>query len=419
MGRHLHFDCFNGISGDMTLGALVDLGLEVSDLEKGLARLPIGEFHLKAERVKRSGIVGTRLHVEVEEDPGSALHLSHVREKIEQAGLGERVTSRALEAYGLLARAEAHVHGSTPEKIHFHEVGSNDAIVDIAGAMLGVELLGIESFSSSAVALGNGTVKCSHGVMPIPAPATAELLKGLPTRTTDIEGELTTPTGAAILRTLAGERVGEPVGMKTEAIGYGAGARRLEHHPNYLRLSLGERVTAGEGTALAALPVDHEEIISLETEIDDMSPEVSGHLMERLFAAGARDVHFSAVQMKKNRPGHHVRTLCLRSDSGRLAEIIFRETSTFGLRVVAADRLCLKRRSESVETTLGPVEVKVGLWGDRVLKVSPEYESCRSIAAVTGRPLREVYEVAGRAIQERYFSDRAGGGEASLAKSAS
>lgn len=468
MPRHLHFDCFNGISGDMTLGALVDLGLDAHELERRLRSLPVGHFHLRAQKIMRAGIEVTRLEVDLgdhredlehEHDHAAAsahahahemhahghhghghhehshpehshtehghhghehhgggsqshhhkhhahVHLKDVIEKVESARLGDRVTRRAIAAYRLLAEAEAHVHGTTPEKVHFHEVGANDAIIDIAGAMLGVEMLGIESFSMSPLVVGYGLVRCAHGTMPIPAPATAEILKGLPTMAGPIEGEQTTPTGAAILRVLAGDHSVPSQPLRAERIGYGAGKRVIEGHPNCLRLILGEISGA------ANLPVPREEIVSLETEIDDMSPEVLGYLMEKLFQFGARDVQFSPVQMKKNRPGLHLRVLALPADQDRLAEIIFRETSTFGLRSQRMDRYCLERRMEEIETPLGRIPVKIGLWGDRVLKASPEYEACRAIAASSGRPLIEVFALAHAIAQDLYFttsSDKAG-----------
>lgn len=395
MALHLHFDAFNGISGDMTLGALVDLGVRVDDLKAGLARLPMGPFDLRVEPVKRSGIVGTRVHVEVAEEGHRHVHLRHIVEKVEAAGLPEIVTRRAVAAYRLLAEAEARVHGSTPEKIHFHEVGANDAIVDIAGAMLGVHLLGAESFSSESVVLGSGSVKCAHGVMPVPAPATAEILKGFPTRPTQIDGELTTPTGAAILQVLTSART-LPEGFRAEAIGYGAGSREIPGHPNYLRLSLGR-------IAAPALPVQRETIVELEAEIDDMAPEVAGYLLERLLEAGARDAHFVPVQMKKNRPGVRLTVLCDPAHRDRLAELVLRESTTFGLRLRTAERYCLARRMEEVPTPWGPVAIKVGLWGDAVLKAAPEYEACRTRARESGAPLRDIYAAAEAAIRERYF----------------
>ncbi len=396
MASHLHFDCFNGISGDMTIGALVDLGVEIEELQRRLQGLPIGPFRLRAEPLKRAGIKCTRVHVEVDERADAHVHLRHVIEKVEAAGLGATATRRAVAAYRLLAEAEARVHGSTPERIHFHEVGAKDAVVDIAGAMVGVELLGATSFSAGPVAVGQGAVVCSHGLMPVPAPATAELLKGLPTRTTEIEAELTTPTGATILRTLLEEAPAPADGLAATAIGYGAGARDIPGHPNCLRLVLGER----PGVA-AELPVDVEAILSLETEMDDLSPEVAGYLMERLLAAGALDVQLADVQMKKNRPGLRLKVLCAPEAGQRLAEIIFRESSTFGVRWLPGQRLCLRRRMETVATPAGEVAVKVGLWGEATLKAAPEYESCRRLAQATGRPLREIYDLAREAIQNQ------------------
>lgn len=409
--NHLHFECYSGISGDMILGALVDLGVELARIEQGLKGLPIGEFALRAEQVKRQGIVGTRVHVEVEEEPHVHRHLRHINEIVEGAGLPERVTERAKRAYLKIAQAEAHVHGSTVEKIHFHEVGAKDAIVDVAGAMLGVELLGIESFSASPIVVGFGTIDCRHGRMPVPAPATAWLLQGMPHAPGAIEAEMATPTGVAILATLleeTGERGFESLealGKVSRRIGYGAGKREFEKTANYLRLwlceSSGAKQTAGE------LPIERETIALLECEVDDMSPELAGYLMERLLAQGALDVQFSAVQMKKNRPGQSLRVICRPEDDNALAECLLRETTTFGVRRRQMERWALRRQSAELPTALGTIRVKIGYWGDEVLKVTPEYESCRALAEASQRPLRKIYEAAWAAIQQRY-----GGGAA-------
>jgi pyridinium-3,5-bisthiocarboxylic acid mononucleotide nickel chelatase len=396
MSLHLHFDAFNGISGDMMLGALVDLGVPLESLKSGLSRLPIGEFNLRAETLKRSGIVGTRVHVEVVEDPHPHAHLRHVVEKVRAAGLPETVTARAIAAYQLLAEAEAHVHGSTPEKIHFHEVGANDAIVDIAGAMLGIHLLGVDSFSAEPVVLGSGSVRCAHGVMPVPAPATAEILKGFPARPTDIVGEMTTPTGAAILQVLTAGRA-MPAGFRAGTIGYGAGSREIPGHPNYLRLILGR-------AAASVLPVDIETIAEMQAELDDMSPEVAGWLAERLRAEGALDAHLTPVIMKKGRPGFRLTVLCAPEDRERLAEQVLRESTTFGLRVGFTERYRLQRRMDTVETPWGAVAVKLGLWDGRVLKAAPEFEDCRALAERAGEPLRAIFSAAEAAIAERYFA---------------
>lgn len=416
MSKTLRFDCFNGVSGDMILGALVDLGLDCGELETRLRGLPVGEFHLKAERVKRQGIMGTKVDVEVQEDPHGHAHLRHVVEKVRAAGLPPLATERAVKAFELLADAEARVHGSTREKIHFHEVGAKDAILDVCGAMVGVEMLGIDSFSASVIAVGVGTVKCQHGIMPVPAPATAEILRGAPTEATDIPFELTTPTGAAILRVLCGDRIGVSAAMTVSDMGYGAGTRVIEGHPNMLRISVGESVGAHDGSGApgqsaaasatgAGGPFDIETITILETELDDLPGEALGYLMDRLFENGARDAQFQSVQMKKNRPGVQVRVLCAEADVDGLIEILFRETSAFGLRVSRAERRCLRRRMDLVRTSLGEIAVKVGLWGDRPFKVSPEFEDCREIARRTGFPLLEVYEVARRAIEEQIMTN--------------
>lgn len=399
MSRHLHFDAFNGISGDMSLGALVDLGVPVRDIREGLDGLPIGPFDLRAEPIKRSGIVGTRVFVEVEEDRHPHAHLRHIVQKVEAANLPEPVTSRAIAAYRLLAEAEAHVHGSTPEKIHFHEVGAKDAIIDIAGTMLGVHLLGIEAFSADPVVLGTGSVECAHGIMPVPAPATAEILRGFPLRSTVIEGEMTTPTGAAILQVLTGGR-SRPDSLRIDRIGYGAGAREIPRHPNFLRLALGR-------TAVA-LPVDHETVFELEAEMDDMSPEWAGALLSRLIAAGARDVHFTPVQMKKNRPGLQLTVLCDAVHRENLASMILKETTTFGLRLRTAERYRLRRRTQPVQTPWGPVSVKLGLWGDEVLKAKPEFEDCLAVAERCGVPLRDVYAAVEILIQTQFPSGHPG-----------
>jgi uncharacterized protein (TIGR00299 family) protein len=416
---HLHFDAACGLSGDMTLGALVDLGVAVEDLARGLARLPIGPFSLRAEPAKRAGVMGTRVHVEVQEEPRVHRHLRQVEEIVEAAALPPRALARAKDAYRRLAEAEAQVHGSTPEAIHFHEVGAKDAIVDVAGAMLGVELLGAETFSASPVVVGFGSIECLHGRMPVPGPATALLLRGMPIQPGALEGEMTTPTGAAILATLLGGEGGRGFVMGAAAtprvarrIGHGAGSREYPGVANYLRLELcdswaGADAEAGaraatplaSGAGLAALPVATETIRLLECEIDDMTPQAAGWLLERLMEAGALDAHWQPVQMKKNRPGLRLRVLAAPEAEARLAELIFRETPTLGLRRQAVERWALERRAEQVQTDLGPVAVKVALWEGRPIKAAPEYASCAELARRHGLPLAEVMDRAREAIR--------------------
>lgn len=394
MGQHLHFDCFSGISGDMIMGALVDLGVPIEWLAEQLRKLPIGPFELRAEKIKRHGIQGTRVHVEVEEDPHSHRHLRHILEVIEKAeGLPPRVARRAATAFRLIAEAEAHVHGTTVEAIHFHEVGEKDAMLDVTGAMLGVELLGIDTFSVSPITTGSGWIECRHGKMPVPAPATAELLKGLAWTPGPVEVEMATPTGVAIVRTLMADAPAQMPVLTSAKVGYGGGGRELEAVANYLRLWLCE--------AEKLVPARREPVLVLECEIDDMPGETAGYVMERLLEDGALDVSFSPVQMKKNRPGLHVRVIAEPASEGKIVERIFAESTTLGLRRALTERWALERRAEIVETELGPVAIKIAMWGERVLRAAPEYESCRELALKNGRTLADVYEIARAAIRER------------------
>ncbi len=411
---HLHFDCYCGISGDMTLGALVDLGLSVEALEKGLKKLPIGPFSLGVEKIKRKGIMGTRVHVSVEEEPHVHRHLHQIREIVKTSDLPPDVARRSMQAYTHLAEAEAHVHGSTAEKIHFHEVAAKDAIVDIAGAMLGFHLLGIETFSVSNVITGSGSVTCQHGEIPVPAPATIELLKGIPHAPGPVEEEMTTPTGAAILATVVRDN---PVGgcilspydpLVTMKTGYGGGLRILENRANYLRMFLCETPAAisGKNQAAGAVPADLDTIVRLECEIDDTTPEILGHVIDRIMQSGVLDAHCQPVQMKKSRPGHRLTVLCRPDQESATTEIIFRETSTFGLRRQSIQRWALQRRHEKVATHLGDIRVKIGLWGDDILKITPELEDCKKISENSDLPLREVIRVTEVAIENQSFGPK-------------
>lgn len=395
LGKHLHFDCYSGVSGDMTLGALVDLGVPVDEIARPLKALPIGPVELRAEKIIRHGIEGTQVHVEVHEDHHAHRHLKHIVEIIEGAkDLPPRVVKRATTAFRLIAEAEARVHGKTIESIHFHEVGAKDAIVDVTGAMLGMELLGIETFSVSPITTGFGYIDCAHGKMPVPAPATAELLKGLAWTPGPVEAEMATPTGVAIVRTLIADASAQTPTLTSARVGYGGGGRELKEIANYLRLWLCDAPSP-------AIPAKLEPVLVLECEIDDMPAETAGYVMERLLEDGALDVSFSAVQMKKNRPGLHVRVIAEPANEAVLAERLFKETSTLGVRRTLTERWALGRRAETVQTELGPISIKIALWGDRVLKAAPEYESCRELALKTGRPLAEIYDIARAAIKTK------------------
>lgn len=388
-----YFDCYNGISGDMTLGALVDLGLPIDDLRAALASLPVQGYALEAVRVKRCGIGATQVRVTSHEHHPHR-HLSHIHEIIAGSGFAHRVKDRAVTAFEKLAAAEAQIHETTVEKIHFHEVGAVDAIVDIVGAMWGLDALGVDRVVVSPVAVGSGTVKCSHGEMPVPAPATALLLRGVPVTSGPPDaGELTTPTGAAILATVA-NHFGPMADMRVERIGYGAGSREIPGHTNYLRVLLGQDSGGGE------LPVEWRELAVVQTEIDDMPGELFGHVLEKLFAAGCLDAHVVPVQMKKNRPGSSLQVLVEPEKVNTVVELVLRETTTFGVKVVPCRRYCLRRSFDKVETRLGTVRIKIGYWGDDILKVTPEYEDCRHIAGEKQVALAEVFALAHAAIRD-------------------
>jgi hypothetical protein len=397
-----YFDCYNGISGDMTLGALVDAGLDFEALKSGLTKLNVGGFELRRETVNRSGIRATKIDVVVHEDEEDHRNLAEVYEIVDAADLPERVKARSREAFRRIGEAEAFIHRKPLDTIHFHEVGCIDAIVDVMGAMLGVELLGIERVFCSPIAVGQGTVECRHGILPVPAPATLRILQGVPIYSGGIDAELATPTGAAIITTLA-ERFGPMPVIAPSAIGYGAGSRQFEEHTNCLRLILGAACAGASDGGELALQTVRQTLYRIETEIDDMNPELFSSLLERLFELGVLDAHWIPVQMKKNRPGVALEVLTDLEHRDAAATLLFRETSTFGLRVVPFDRYCLRRSFDEVATRFGPVRVKIGYWGEAILKVTPEYESCRRAALANQVPVARVYQAAIAAIEARFF----------------
>jgi uncharacterized protein (TIGR00299 family) protein len=386
-----YFDCFSGISGNMVLGALLDAGLELERLEAELACMPISGYKLKVETVKRRGIQGTHVEVEVSEH-GVERHLHHVEEIITGSGLPDQVKQRGLDIFRRLAQAEAKVHGAPIESIHFHEVGAMDAIVDVMGAAIGLGLLGVEQVYASPVHVGRGTVKCAHGVLPVPAPATLELLQGVPIYGRDVDAELVTPTGAAILTTVA-ESFGDVPPMRVRQIGYGAGTRELPI-PNLLRLSIGETdsVEAGYEKDTATL---------IETNIDDMNPQWYEHVTARLFEAGALDVFLTPVQMKRGRPATQLSVLVTDDLVLKTLDVLFAETTTIGVRAHPVQRWKLTREVISVETDYGPIDVKVARRGETVLNITPEYRDCQRIAAELGVPLKQVHQATLEAARSR------------------
>jgi len=385
--KSIHFDCFSGISGDMVLGAFVDLGVPLEALGAALEALPIEGYSLEARKVQRCGILATQVIVDCAEEHKHR-GFRDIAEMISSSSLPERTKERAIRCFRLLGEAEAKVHGVALEQVHFHEVGAVDAIIDIVGTMWCAEYLGIEHASASEVVVGSGTVRAAHGELPVPAPATALLLQGVPVTSGGRRGELTTPTGAAILRTLVTEFGPMPLTVY-EAIGYGAGSRTEPGYANCLRVFL--------GNAPDHLAVEHTKLALVQTEIDDMPGEHFGFLQERLFDAGALDVAFLPIQMKKNRPGVSVQCLVPMERFSHVAATLLRESTTFGLKVIPCDRYCLRRESHEISTPLGPIRVKIGFWGEEVLKIAPEYEDCRRIALERKLPLAKVFEAASQA----------------------
>jgi uncharacterized protein (TIGR00299 family) protein len=379
--RALHFDCFSGISGDMTLGALIDLGVDTDAIRSALDSLKL-PIRLEINKIRKGGFAATEVRVEAPEEH-THRHLPDIENILGRGHLSERQRDLALRIFRRLAEAEATAHGMPLEKVHFHEVGALDSIADIAGAAVALDLLGAERVTSRPVPTGSGMVKCAHGLMPIPAPGTAALLKGVPLAASPIKAELTTPTGAAILTTVVQDWVDTPV-MTIERIGHGAGRREFIEQPNLLRLFLGD-------AAASPNQEERDTVWMLETNLDDVPAEVVGYCFEALFAAGALDVFSTPVQMKKNRPGVVLSVLAPEPAIPALEAILFRETATLGVRRYPVQRSKLRREAVTVQTPWGPVQGKRG-WRDGGLEVfSPEYEDCARVAREHGVPLREVY----------------------------
>ncbi len=386
-----YFDCFSGVSGDMALGALLACGADEAAFRQALAGLAVSGYELKIGRVTRGGLAATDVDVVLREhEQGHGRHLPDIATLLERSTLSDTVRQKALAVFGRLADAEAKIHSTTREEIHFHEVGAVDAIVDIVGVCLLLEMLGIEQVVLSALPTGYGTITCAHGVLPVPAPATLELLTGFPVYPVNIRGELVTPTGAALLTTLAGpDQAGPMPAMRVQTSGFGAGKKQFDpNRPNLLRVVIGETEESADKTP--------QTIRVLETNLDDQNPEGFELLMERLFAAGALDVFFVPIQMKKNRPAILVTVLCPLEKTEELASILFREGGTFGIRIREQKRLTLTRSWETVTTEYGPIQVKVGAWQGEEVTAAPEYEDCKRAAVEHGVPLRFVYEAARR-----------------------
>jgi pyridinium-3,5-bisthiocarboxylic acid mononucleotide nickel chelatase len=416
MKRTLYLDCFAGASGDMFLGALLDCGLDFEWLKAELAKLGVPGYELSLTRVDRSGISAAKFDVhlletatETESIPHTHTHphehththvhgdvehshhraLSDIKRLIAESGLSETVKARATQIFQRLGEAEAKIHNIPLESVHFHEVGALDSIVDIVGVCIGLDALQIGHVIASPLHVGSGTFKCAHGTYPVPGPAATELLQGVPIYSKDIQGELVTPTGAALIAMLA-ESYGPLPLLKIERAGYGAGTREYPKFPNVLRAVIGELLSDAHDTP--------NNITVIEANLDDLSPQVLGHVLEQALAAGALDLFYTPVQMKKNRPGVLLTLLCHPADRARMCELLFRETTTLGVRYREEQREILQREFVTVETPYGAIRIKLAKAPDgRVLNAAPEYEDCRAAAEAWSVALREVQTVALRA----------------------
>jgi len=381
----LYFDCFSGVSGDMILGALVDAGLPFKDLVRGLRALPADGYVLKSKKVIRGGLHATKVDVVVRDGFRSPVPLSRIQRIIASSRLPAPVKDLSREVFERLARAEGVAHRVSPSEVQFHEVGVVDSLVDVTGSVLGCHLLGVDRASASSVNLGSGLMDSAHGRLPVPGPAVALLTRGVPVYSAGPVRELTTPTGLALLSTLVQEYGPFPL-MRPTAIGYGAGSADPDGWPNVLRIFLGESISASLG--------DTETVVQIETNLDDLHPQAYETVMDRVFAAGALDVTLTPVIMKHGRPGIVLAALASREKAEAVAGVMFRETTTLGVRLQEMGRRVLRRRIESVRTRGGMVRVKVAEIGEGGTKAAPEYQDCKRIAEQTGRPVREVMEEA-------------------------
>ncbi|ACL04295.1 protein of unknown function DUF111 [Desulfatibacillum aliphaticivorans] len=379
-----YFDCFSGVSGDMTLGALMHLGVPREWLEEQLRAIPLEEFRLELEDKTTHGITGKHAKVIVEHEP-HARHFATIRDIITLSDLSPWVKEKGLAIFSRLAHAEAQVHGQTVDHVHFHEVGGTDAIADIIGSLLALEYLGVSEVQSSPLPHGTGFVRCAHGMLPVPAPATVLLLKDCPTYGTDVPCELVTPTGAAIVSTLA-SKFGPQPRMTIQGVGYGMGTRVLENRPNGLRVILGKPESL----------LQTDVVLTVETNIDDMNPEIFGYVQKKLFEQGALDVGWIPMFMKKNRPATLVRVLCPIHAKDEIARTLLMETTATGVRFFETAREKLPREEILLDTQFGQIRAKRITCPDGSVRVTPEYDACEKIAREQGVPLVRVYELIGK-----------------------
>ncbi|MEP7075817.1 MAG: nickel pincer cofactor biosynthesis protein LarC [Acidobacteriota bacterium] len=385
--RTLYFDCFAGASGNMILGALLALGVDGDDLLSKLKMLDVADFEFEISFVDRSGVSATHVEVKVPHEHVHR-HLQNIEKILNDSRLSPSVKDRAKRIFRRLAEVEAKIHGIDVQKVHFHEVGAMDAIIDVVGACIGFEMLGVEAFACSKIHVGSGFAKMAHGTFPVPAPAVAELLAGAPIYSTDIEGELITPTGAAIISTVC-DSYGQIPEIRVKQIGYGAGSRQYKDFPNVLRLMVGETVDAAS----------HQDRLTLiETNIDDVSPQILGYVMEKALLVGALDCWFTAIQMKKNRPATMVSILCETAKKDEFVRLLYSETTTIGVRVGSVERECLVRDIERVSTRFGEIDVKVARLEGDIVNAKPEFDQLRKMAETESLPLKDIEAEVAKAI---------------------
>ena len=392
--RTAYFDCYSGISGDMILGALIDLGVDIKDIRKALKKIDLNGYKIQAKKIKRNGLACTQITVAIEKSTHQHPHRSFtgIRKLIENSGLPSKVKNNSIEIFKRIAKVEAKIHNTTIEKIHFHEVGGIDSIVDIVGGVWAIESLKLDKIYSSALNVGEGFVDCAHGRLPVPAPATLKLLKGIPIFSTGIKTELTTPTGAAMIGFYVDKFQSMPSMTVTED-GYGAGSRIIPSIPNLLRVMVGE-MPANEPDSL----------VMIETNIDDMNPELFDAVMESLFKAGALDVYFSSVIMKKNRPATKVSVLAEKQEREILSKILLRETTSFGVRFHDVGRLTLDREIQKLKSSYGVIKIKIGSLDGETIQAVPEFEDCRNAARKKKIPVKKVYDDALALAQKKWLS---------------
>ena len=376
-----YFDCFSGISGDMILGAFLDAGLDFELFQSELNKLNLPNYELKQQKVSKQNLSATKFDV-IDLEKKNYRHLKDLNRIVEESGFDEKLKTRAKEIFLKIADAEAKIHNQSIEQVHFHEISGVDTIIDVVGALVGLKLLNIEKIQSSKLNTGSGFVEFSHGKWPVPAPATAEILKGVPVYATDCKAELVTPTGAAIICTIA-DAFGDLPEMTTESIGYGAGSQDLEH-PNVLRVFIGERKTQAA--------IEQDTVSILETNIDDMNPQFYDNILEELLQNGALDVYLTNVSMKKNRPGIQLTVLTRPEDEDKFAQFIFRNTTSIGVRIRQEKRKKLNRTIEEVDTKFGKVKFKISSLNGEVLNRTPEYEDCKRISKKQNIPLKAIYK---------------------------